>query len=232
MQSLTEFKFHTHSIRVFPTEDGISFWAVAADVAKVLGYADAKDFTRAIPDNHKGRKKIPTLGGPQEMLIVDEPGMYCGVLRSNKPEAEPFVKWVTEEILPSIRRTGGYIHPAASDSLKAQLALAQEVGALLDQIADRERLIVAKDKVIVKLLYQANRTQRNEIRLLKEVGRFNKRLTDTATRELVILMESQGHPRVDIAARCVKTLKQIRDIVYDARRAGRLPQPQAELDLQ
>ena len=143
MKAMTEFKFHTHAIRVFPTDDGSSFFAVAADVARVLGFSKAHDFTRNIPDKHKGAHKVRTIDrGWQEMQVVDEPGLYYGTLRSNKPEAEPFVEWVTSEVLPSIRRTGGYIHPAASDSGQAQLALAREIGGLRDQLQVQNGMIL------------------------------------------------------------------------------------------
>ena len=105
------FVFHTHSVRIFPTDDGISFVAVASDVASVLGYDTAKDFLRQVPEHHRGKQKVPTRGGPQDVLTVSEAGLYRGVLRSNKPEAEPFMEWVTAEVLPSIRRTGGYTAP-------------------------------------------------------------------------------------------------------------------------
>ncbi|MGC8201041.1 BRO-N domain-containing protein, partial [Salmonella enterica] len=51
---------------------------------------------------------IDTLGGAQQMTIVSEPGMYEVVIRSDKPEAATFRRWITSEVLPSIRRTGGY----------------------------------------------------------------------------------------------------------------------------
>ena len=107
-QALSVFQFHTHSLRVFATDDGLSFVAVAKDVADVLGYATAKDFLRQVPESHKGRQKVPTPSGEQEMLVVDEAGLYRGVLRSNKPEAKTFQDWVFNEVLPAIRKTGRY----------------------------------------------------------------------------------------------------------------------------
>lgn len=126
MNAITEYTFHTHTIRIFPSEDSLSFYAVASDIAAALGYAEAKDFTRQVPDKHKGRRMVPTPSGIQEMLVIDEPGLYRGVLRSNKPEAEPFADWVTEDVLPSIRRTGGYQHrpkPLTSAELKDLLGM-------------------------------------------------------------------------------------------------------------
>jgi len=106
---LALFDFNGHQVRVFPTEDGQSFYAVAKDATDILGYAEAKDGLRRVPAAHKGRRLVPTPGGLQEMLCVTEPGLYRLILRSDKPEAEPFMEWVTSRVLPSIRKTGGYL---------------------------------------------------------------------------------------------------------------------------
>jgi prophage antirepressor-like protein len=78
MNDLKTFDFNGHALRVFPTEDGQSFYAVAKDATDILGYPTAKDPLRRIPDNHKGARSVRTLGGIQKMLCVDEPGLYPG----------------------------------------------------------------------------------------------------------------------------------------------------------
>lgn len=108
MNALAEFKFHSHAVRVLPSDDGMGFWVVAKDVTDALGYGRARNALRPIPDHHKGARLVSTPGGDQQMLCVDEAGLYRLVLRSEKPEAEPFMEWITAEVLPSIRRTGGY----------------------------------------------------------------------------------------------------------------------------
>jgi prophage antirepressor-like protein len=237
VQSLTEFKFHTHSIRVFPTDDGNSFVAVAADVAGALEYRDASDRLRCVDDEDKGYTVVRTPGGTQRMRTINESGVYTAAIRTHRQQSKPFRRWVTSEVLPAIRRTGGYVHPAAADSAQASLALAQaslalaqEVGFLRDPVASRDRLIVAKDRTIDRLKDCVIGGQRHEIKLLKEVRGLAKRLSSREAKELVILMESQGHPRVDIAARTGKTLNHIRQIVRNARLAGRLPKNQGELN--
>jgi len=224
MQAMTEFTFQSHAVRVFPSDDNTSFVAVASDVAKILGHAVAKDFTRNIPDEHKGRHFVPTPHGRQEMLVVDEPGLYYGLMRSNRPEAKPFVKWVTTEVLPSIRRHGAYVHPAASDSGQAQLALAREIGALRDQVQ-------AQNGMILHLYQQLDGARRGHIRALSSVMGLEKRNAAREAKELVILLEAQGVPRAEIVARTGKTYNHIRQIVFKARLAGRLPrQEQGEFD--
>lgn len=124
-QELASFGFNGCQVRMFPTDDGLSLWAVAKDVADILGYVTVTDPLRKIPERHKGTRLVSTLGGMQRMLCVDEAGLYRLVLRSDKPEAEPFMEWVTAEVLPSIRKTGGY-------SMKG---MESEVAKLRDEIA-------------------------------------------------------------------------------------------------
>ncbi|MER2539337.1 MAG: BRO family protein [Azonexus sp.] len=224
MQAMTQFNFHTHAIRVFPTDDGSSFFAVAADVAKVLGFSKANDFTRNIPEKHKGAHKVRTIDrGYQEMQVVDEAGLYYGTLRSNRPEAEPFVEWVTTEVLPSIRRTGAYVHPAAADNGAAQMSLAREIGNLRDQVQ-------AQNGVILHLYNRLDGAQRGHIRAVVSLMGLQKRQAARDAKEMVIFLEAQGVARAEISARTGKTLNHIRQIVRNARLAGRLPR-QGELDL-
>ena len=101
------FSYKSTEIRTIKREDGET-WFVAKDICDVLGIKNARDALSKIPDAHKGVDQIDTLGGKQKLNVVDEPGLYRLILRSDKPEAEPFMEWVTSEVLPSIRKTGTY----------------------------------------------------------------------------------------------------------------------------
>ncbi len=81
-----------YSIR-FIEKDG-EWWAVANDVTSALGFKQAKDGTKKMPEKYKGVTKVPTLGGIQDMIILNEKGLYRLIMRSNKPEAEAFQDWV------------------------------------------------------------------------------------------------------------------------------------------
>lgn len=98
-------------------------WFVAKDVADVLGYREAKDMTRNLDDDEKGAHILPTLGGDQEVLIINESGLYTAILKSRRKEAKRFKKWVTSTVLPSIRKHGGYVigQEELSDGLIAGL---------------------------------------------------------------------------------------------------------------
>ncbi|MDT6962952.1 BRO family protein [Cupriavidus sp. SZY C1] len=93
-------------------------WFVASDVSTLLEYLSAKDMTRMLDDDEKGRQIVPTPGGDQSMTVISESGLYSAVLRSRKPEARQFRKWVTAEVLPAIRKTGRYETPAAPSERK------------------------------------------------------------------------------------------------------------------
>lgn len=84
-------------------------WFVAKDVCSALGIQNHKDsVAKSLDDDEKGVEKIYSLGGVQETIVINESGLYTLIMRSNKPEAKRFRKWVTSEVLPSIRKTGQY----------------------------------------------------------------------------------------------------------------------------
>jgi anti-repressor protein len=91
-------------------KDGQPWW-VAKDVAEILDFRDAFNATSGLDDDEKGTEKVSTPGGIQEMTVINESGLYALIMRSNKPEAKKFRKWITSEVLPSIRKTGEYATP-------------------------------------------------------------------------------------------------------------------------
>lgn len=83
-------------------------WWVLADVCRVLEVENSRDVTKRLDDDEKDVHVMDTLGGPQNMTIINEPGLYRIVFRSDKPQAKTFSRWVTHEVLPSIRLYGFY----------------------------------------------------------------------------------------------------------------------------
>ena len=106
MSKLIPFSFENHSIRTIIIND--KPWFIAADVCSVLGIKNHRDSVRHLDDDEKGVVSNDTLGGNQRSIIVNESGLYALVLRSRKPSARKFTKWVTSEVLPAIRKTGSY----------------------------------------------------------------------------------------------------------------------------
>lgn len=103
---------------------------VAADVVAVLyPEADPRNFSnylKSVPSEWKGHKKIMTLGGEQDMITLFEAGMYFLMARSNSPKAVAFQKWAFEEVLPTIRQTGGYTVSGQSPLPSALLILQEK----------------------------------------------------------------------------------------------------------
>lgn len=83
-------------------------WFVATDVARILGYRMASDLTRRLDPDEKGTHSARTPGGSQDVTVINEPGLYSAIIGSQVPEARAFKRWVTHEVLPTIRRTGQF----------------------------------------------------------------------------------------------------------------------------
>lgn len=112
MNQLKLFYFLDNEIRVVMKAD--EPWWVAKDVCDVLGISKHRDATSRLDDDERGSVLVDTLGGLQEMSAVNEFGLYSLILTSRKPEAKQFKRWITHELLPTIRKTGGYV---ANDDL-------------------------------------------------------------------------------------------------------------------
>jgi len=108
-QQLAPFDFEGRQVRIVTDAQGEP-WFVAADVLATISL-DRKALER-LDDDEKGVNSIHTPGGVQEMTTVNEPGLYALVLGSRKAEAKRFKRWVTHEVLPTIRKTGSYAVPA------------------------------------------------------------------------------------------------------------------------
>lgn len=106
------FQFQHHAVRAIDIHG--EPWFVAADVAEALDYRMASDLTRFLDDDEKGTQIVRTPSGDQMMTIINESGLYSAILRSRKPEAKQFKKWVTSEVLPAIRKTGRYQAPTTN----------------------------------------------------------------------------------------------------------------------
>ena len=112
--TITPFAYGDHQVRVIAGADGEP-WFVAADIAQVLGYRDAANATRGLMEDEKGTQIVSTLKGDQKATIVSEAGLYSLILRSRVAGAQAFKRWATHEVLPSIRKRGGYLTPEAAE---------------------------------------------------------------------------------------------------------------------
>lgn len=161
MYDVTPFEFQGHEIRTVQHDDG-SVWFVAKDVCDAIGLTNSRDTLSRVPDCHKATVDwIDTAGRPNRLQIIDEPGMYRVVLRSDKPAAEPLMEKVTKEVLPALRKHGVYVDDSRKNTTvaivsapkpitiaklktewKAALAFAQTFGV------DGNQAMLMADKII------------------------------------------------------------------------------------
>lgn len=94
-------------------------WFVAMDVCKALEIGNSRQALVRLDDDEKGVISTDTLGGVQSLNVVNEPGLYTLVLGSRKPEAKAFKRWITHEVIPSIRKHGAYATSVTIDSIIA-----------------------------------------------------------------------------------------------------------------
>ena len=124
-------------IRTMTNDRGETFF-VGKDVAEALGYKNTADaLTRHVDDEDKGVVKHDTLGGKQQMLVINESGLYSLILSSKLPQAKAFKRWVTSEVLPMIRQTGTYaIHRKQIESLHHQIEAMEPKAEYCDEVLD------------------------------------------------------------------------------------------------
>lgn len=117
-------------------------WFVGKDVAEVLGYSDtAQAIRKHVEEEDKGVVEMTTPGGKQLLTIINESGLYSLILSSKLPTAKKFKRWVTADVLPAIRKNGGYVagqeHMSDEELMAKALLMAQKT------IADRDARISA-----------------------------------------------------------------------------------------
>ena len=127
-------------------------WFVGKDVAMMLGYANTKDALakRVEREDKRGSQIATPLGGTQTMTIINESGLYSLILSSKLPQAKEFKRWVTSEVLPSIRRNGAYL----TDDALARFAEDPDYGIKLLNTLKRERterLALMKENVTLSM---------------------------------------------------------------------------------
>ncbi|WP_142959775.1 phage antirepressor KilAC domain-containing protein [Enterococcus durans] len=143
------FNFEQNEVRTVLVNDEPYF--VGKDVASVLGYSNTKDaLSRHVDLEDKMGSRITTSGQSREMTIINESGLYSLILKSKLPKAKKFKRWVTSEVLPTIRKTGSYSNVPQSFAQALRLAAdLEEKNQLLEQqIAEYEPKISYLDSIL------------------------------------------------------------------------------------
>lgn len=173
MNEIFNFYFEQAEIRIVKDADGEPRW-IASDVCKILGYNHTPSAIRRLDDDEFSQvtpNVRPTHSGPppRPFTVVNEAGLYNLILGSKKPEAKRFRRWITSEVLPTIRKTGAYVEPR-------------------NELADA---LVAGDTEVVLL------TLKTALNIAEEVQAKNAELT-AQNAEMVEVIE-QAAPKVKVA---------------------------------
>ena len=143
------FNFNDASLRTMTDENGDP-WFVLKDCMSILDLGNSTETVKMFDDDEFSTTEvIDSIGRRQQAYIISEPGLYRLVMRSRKPEAHEFKRWVTHEVLPAIRKTGGYIPTSESDSDEAIMAKALLIAQ--KTIERNAQQLRAKDRQIKEL---------------------------------------------------------------------------------
>ena len=139
MNGLQVFSYEGNEVRTVQKGSGI-LW-VLKDVCGILGIEKYRDAATRLDDDEREPVLVDTLGGRQEMIAVTESGLYSIILLSRRPEAKKFKRWVTHEVLPTIRKHGAYVTPAKLEELMNDPdSWIKVLTALKEERAAKERL--------------------------------------------------------------------------------------------
>lgn len=136
--ALQVFAYDENMIRTVEGENGETLF-VAKDIAEVLGYSDTQAMTRRLDDDEVGSYTDNSSGQGRNLAVLNESGLYSAILGSNKTEAKAFKKWITSEVLPTIRKTGGYGVTAEARELALRVAKLEKEAAKAKQIAKKPK---------------------------------------------------------------------------------------------
>ena len=130
-------------------------WFTVKDICTILDLSNVTTTLKNIPEKWKGMRKISSSSGDQDMLVVNESGLYKLIMRSTKPIAEKFQEWVCEEVLPSIRKKGEFVLQEYKQKLEEKQRLLDRQQGLLDEkqnvVVKQQSLLEEKDDRIKKL---------------------------------------------------------------------------------
>ena len=195
MNELQNFNFSGQDVRIITIND--EPWFVVADIAKVLGASNSRSLAQMVDEEDKGKQ---SLHSGSDATIVNESGLYTILLRSNNPQAKPFRRWVTSEVLPTIRKHGAYnVKVPTTQRELVQLALSaneetnQRIDVIENKIHDIEenKLITTEDKGTIdshvrKKVYQICKdlrlSQEAKSMLFKDLGSSIKQLFNVPNR--------------------------------------------------
>jgi len=177
-------------------------WFVLADICRELEISNSRNISSRLEDDEKGVTLVDTLGGKQHVTIINESGLYTVILRSDKPQAKPFRKWVTSVVLPSIRKHGAYMteqtleraltSPDFLIELATQLKTEQEQRRRLETTVAAQSKQMEQDKP--KVLFADSVAASSSSILIGELAKLIKQNgVDMGQRRLFAWMRENGY---------------------------------------
>lgn len=193
---IVEFNFNSNQVRT--DSDNGQIWFCLRDLCNVLELPNITWVTKRLNQKGVRKTKLPTKGGLQEMIFVNEPNMYRTVTNSNKPQAVQFENWIYEEVLPSIRKTGNYSvnkpvvvseYTRSLPSGKKEIVLSnkakEEIGGITKAVVVKtldeklQQYFRSSDKLPDKVISEAFHQTADEIQAKKAKELKEYRLTDS-----------------------------------------------------
>ena len=154
-KELTIYKFKESPVRLLVDDKGEP-WFIANDAGNILGLSDTRKSVNLLDEDERNTiPVIDSMGRPQDTFIISEPGLYKLILKSRKPQAKEFQRWVTHDVLPSIRKTGGYAANGLIAELEARIVKLERGGRHLllqpiPEISARARLNMIIRRFVAK----------------------------------------------------------------------------------
>lgn len=207
-ESLQIFNFESTEIRTQLIDD--EPWFVGKDIAEILGYERTADAIRIhVDEEDKGVCEISTPGGTQLMNIINESGLYSLILKSKLPTAKKFKRWVTKEVLPSIRKNGGYqVSNDPWDTLTLMFEASKQTKEEVDEV--KTRVINLEENVSIdpgKYSYIGRRISQK----VRQVGKERKWTMNK--KQLALLYKDLNKAVAEVSG--VRTRAQLREKHFD-----------------
>ena len=206
------------SVRAVSVNDEPYF--VGKDVAEILGYSNPRDaLSKHVDAEDRGVANCDTLGGTQELTVINESGLYSLILSSKLPKAKEFKRWVTAEVLPAIRKTGGYVNDTAQfvESYFGQLEPSQK-HALTMMFEESKRMSAQLKEQAPKVLFaNAVETAHNSILIgdLAKIIRQNG--VDIGQKRLFEWMRQNGYLIKDGQSKNMPTQKAMEMSLFEVK---------------
>lgn len=163
MNDLQIFVYSGEQLRTVQRDDGL--WWVLRDVCRVLNIGNVTDTKKRLdPDEVDLTDLIDGMGRVQSTTIINEPGLYGVILRSDKPEAKEFKRWVTHDVLPSIRKTGAYGIPPEQVARITALQERLDEWRRLARETKEDTARACREARTAREIYDRSRAQRDKCR--------------------------------------------------------------------